>query len=104
MSFNPINSTYSFENAYHQQDQNGSFSKTVRVTATTNNPLTLTGSYANNAGFLIMNTSSISILTSNGTVYAGSNFYEAGQANAIFPIQLSYVSASATGDVTILYY
>ena len=104
MAFNPNNPTYTFQNAYHQQDANGSFSKTVRVTATTNNPLTLTGSYANNAGFLIMNTASLYLSASNGTQYVGMDFHEAGQNHQIFPIQLSYVSASAGGDITVLYY
>ena len=101
---NPINPTYSFQNAYHQQDANGSFSRTVRVTATLNNPLTLTGSFANNAGFLVMNTGSLVISASNGQGYAASNFHQPGQNHQIFPIQLSYVSASAGGDITILYY
>jgi hypothetical protein len=104
MPFNPLDPTYSFQNAYHQQDANGSFSKTVRVTATTNNPLTLTGSFANNAAFIIMNTGSVIITGSNGTGYIGADFHEGGQNHQIFPIQLSYVSASAGGDITILYY
>ena len=104
MPFNPLDPTYSFQNAYHQQDANGSFSKTVRVTATTNNPLTLTGSFANNAAFIIMNTGSVIFSGSNGTGYIGADFHEGGQNHAIFPIQLSYVSASAGGDITVLYY
>jgi hypothetical protein len=104
MPFNPLDPTYSFQNAYHQQDANGSFSKTVRVTATTNNPLTLTGSFANNAAFIIMNTGSVIFSASNGTGYIGADFHEGGQNHQMFPIQLSYVSASAGGDITVLYY
>ena len=104
MPFNPLDPTYSFQNAYHQQDANGSFSRTVRVTATTNNPLTLTGSFANNAAFIIMNTGSVIFSGSNGTGYIGMDFHEGGQNHQIFPIQLSYVSASAGGDLTVLYY
>jgi hypothetical protein len=104
MPFNPLDPTYSFQNAYHQQDANGSFSKTVRVTATTNNPLTLTGSFANNAAFIIMNTGSVIFSGSNGTGYIGADFHEASQNHQLFPIQLSYVSASGGGDITILYY
>jgi hypothetical protein len=104
MPFNPLDPTYSFQNAYHQQDANGSFSRTVRVTATLNNPLTLTGSFANNAGFLIMNTGSIILSASNGQGYIGADFHEAGQNHQIFPIQLSRVSASDGGDITVLYY
>jgi len=104
MPFNPLDPTYSFQNAYHQQDANGSFSRTVRVTATLNNPLTLTGSFANNAAFLIMNTGSVILSASNGTGYIGADFHEAGQNHQIFPIQLSFVSASAGGDITVLYY
>jgi len=100
MPFNPANPTYTFQNAYHTQDANGSFSRTVRVSATLNNPLTLTGSFANNAGFLVMNNASIAISASNGGNYIASNF----TTGNIYPIQLSYVSASATGDITVLYY
>lgn len=101
---NPVNPTYSYQNAYHQADQNGSFSRTIRVTATQNNPLTLTGSFANNAGFLIMNTGSVILSGSNGQGYIGADFHEGGQNHGIFPIQLSSVSASAGGDITVLYY
>jgi hypothetical protein len=80
------------------------YNRTVRVTATTNSPLTLTGSYANNAGFLIINTGSVWLTTSDGTQYVGSDFHEPSQNHQIFPIGLSYVSASAGGDVTVLYY
>jgi hypothetical protein len=101
---NPINPTYTFQNAYHSQVPAGTFSRTVRVTATQNNPLTLTGSFANNAAFIVMNTGSIVLLGSNGQGYVAMDFHEPGQNHVIFPIQLSYVSASAAGDVTVLYY
>ena len=104
MARNPVNPIYAYQNAYHQADQNGSFSKTVRVTATQNNPLTLTGSFANNAAFIVMNTGSLVISASNGQGYVAMDFHEPGQNHNIFPIQLSYVSASAAGDITILYY
>jgi hypothetical protein len=77
--------------------------RTVRVTATLNNPLTLTGSYANNSGFLVMNTGSIVLSSSNGTGYVAVDFHEAGQNHTIFPSALSYVSASVAGDITVLY-
>ena len=101
---NPVNPTYSYQNAYHTQAPLGTFTRTVRVTATTNNPLTLTGSFANNAAFLIMNTGSVILSGSNGTGYIGADFHEPAQNHSIFPIQLSYVSASAGGDITVLYY
>ena len=101
---NPENPIYSYQNAYHSQVPQGTFSRTVRVTATQNNPLTLTGSFANNAGFLVMNTGSVFISASNGQGYVASNFHIAGQNHTIYPIQLSYVSASAVGDITVLYY
>ena len=101
---NPINPIYTYQNAYHSQGQNGTFSRTVRVTATQNNPLTLTGSFANNAGFLVMNTGSVFISASNGQGYVAMDFHEPGQNHQIYPIQLSYVSASAAGDITVLYY
>ena len=101
---NPVNPTYSFQNAYHSQVQQGTFSRTIRVTATQNNPLTLTGSFANNAAFIIMNTGSVILSGSNGQGYIGADFHEGGQNYQTFPIQLSYVSASAGGDLTVLYY
>ena len=101
---NPVNPTYSFQNAYHSQVQQGTFSRTIRVTATQNNPLTLTGSFANNAAFIIMNTGSVILSGSNGQGYIGADFHEGGQNHMIFPIQLSSVSASAGGDITVLYY
>jgi hypothetical protein len=102
---NPVNPTYSFQNAYHSQGQNGvTFTRTIRVTATTNNPLTLTGSFANNAAFMVMNTGSVVLSGSNGQGYIAVDFHEPGQNHVIFPIQLSSVSASAAGDITVLYY
>lgn len=80
------------------------YNRAVRVTATTNNPLTLTGSYAGNAAFLIMNTGSVYLYSKEGTQYVGVDFHEPGQNHQIFPIELSYVSASAGGDVTVLYH
>lgn len=101
---NPVNPIYSYQNAYHSQVQQGTFSRTVRVTATQNNPLTLTGSFAGNAGFLVMNTGSVVISASNGQGYVAVDFHEPSQNHTIYPIQLSYVSASAAGDITVLYY
>jgi hypothetical protein len=101
---NPVNPIYSYQNAYHSQAPLGTFTRTVRVTATQNNPLTLTGSFANNAAFVVMNTGSIVLSGSNGQGYVAIDFHEPGQNHTIFPIQLSYVSASASGDITILYY
>lgn len=86
---------------YHQPG--GLYTRTVRVTASTNNPLTLTGSYAGNSAFLIMNTGSVYLWAKDGTAYGASNFHEPSQNHQIFPIELSYVSASGGGDITILY-
>jgi len=87
---------------YHQRSS-AQYVRTIRVTAAQNNPLTLTGSYANNAAFLVMNTGSLTISASNGQGYNAVDFHEPGQNHQIFPIALSYVSASGTGDITILY-
>lgn len=87
---------------YHQ-GRGAQYVRTIRVTATQNNPFTLTGSFANNAAFVVMNTGSIVISASNGQGYVASQFHEAGQNHQIFPIGLSYVSASNVGDITILY-
>ena len=100
---NPISGPYSVPvTAYHQVNA-AQYVRTVRVTATTNNPFTLTGSYANNAGFLVMNTGSLVISSSNGTGYVAMDFHEPNQNHQIFNIGLSYVSASAQGDMTVLY-
>ena len=86
---NPVNPIYSYQNAYHSQGQNGvTFTRTVRVTATQNNPLTLTGSFAGNAGFLVMNTGSVVLSGSNGQGYVAMDFHEPGQNHSIYPIQL----------------
>ena len=87
---------------YHQA-RGAQYVRTIRVTATQNNPFTLTGSFANNTGFLVMNTGSLVISSSNGQGYIAMDFHEPGQNHTIFPIALSYVSASNTGDITILY-
>jgi len=87
---------------YHQRTA-AQYVRTIRVTATQNNPFTLTGSFANNSGFLVMNTGSLAISASNGQGYVAMDFHEPGQNHQIFPIALSYVSASNTGDITILY-
>jgi hypothetical protein len=99
---NPISSYNVAVVAYHQPNA-ATYTRTVRVTATTNNPLTLTGSFANNVGFLIMNTGSVFLSASNGTQYVGMDFHEPSQNHQIFNIGLSYVSASAGGDITVLY-
>lgn len=101
---NPINPIYTYQNAYHSQGQNGTFSRTIRVTATTNNPLRLTGSFAGNAGFIVMNPEATVISASNGQGYTAADFSKANQDHLVYPIQLSYVSASAAGDVTVVYY
>jgi hypothetical protein len=100
---NPISGPYNVAVVAYHQPNVDAFTRTVRVTATTNNPLTLTGSYANNTGFLIMNTGSVILSASNGTGYIGADFHEAGQNHQVFNIGLSYVSASAGGDITVLY-
>jgi hypothetical protein len=113
MPANPVNPIYvnqdgtnvtGYNPIYHQQDANGSYSRAVRVTASSNSTFLLTGSYANNAAFLIMNTGSVILSASNGQGYIGADFHEGGQNHQIFPIQLSRVSASDGGDMTVLYY
>jgi hypothetical protein len=78
--------------------------RVVFVNANTNNPLTLTGSYANNSGFIVLQPGSIA-MQFNG--YSGSftsgQFHEMGAAHVIYPIQLAYVSASNTGSMLVLY-
>ena len=96
---NPVNPIYSYQNAYHTQGQNGTFSRTVRVTATLNNPLTLTGSFANNAAFMITREDSYAITASNAVPIQST--LNTGQ---IYPIQISYISCSNSGEINVLYY
>jgi hypothetical protein len=86
---------------YHQQG--ALYNKTVRVTGSLNNPLTLTGSYANNSGFIVFNTGSVFLTGFNGTAYVGADFHQTGVNHVIYPIGLSYVSCSAGGDISVLY-
>lgn len=99
----PISGPYNAPASRYHQGKAAQYVRTIRVTSTQNNPLTLTGSFANNAGFLVMNTGSLTISASNGQGYNAIDFHEPGQNHMIFPIALSYVSASAAGDITILY-
>jgi hypothetical protein len=100
---NPIQGSYTVPVVPYHQGNNAQFVRTIRVTGSLNNPLTLTGSYANNAAFMVMNTASVFISALNGTSYAGADFHTAGQNHQIYNIALSTVSASAAGDITILY-
>jgi hypothetical protein len=112
MPKNPVNPIYvtatgnvpGYSGIFHQSDANGSFSRSIRVSGSLNNPLTLTGSFASNAGFMVMNTASVFITASNGQGYIGVDFHMSGQNHQIYPIQLSRVSASDGGDITVLYY
>ena len=103
LNANPTQVTYRASSAYYSATPTATFTRIIKVNATTNNPFTLTGSYANNAGFLIMNTGSIVISSSNGTGFTDVDFHESSQNHPIFPIALSYVSASAQGEIAILY-
>jgi hypothetical protein len=103
MSANPIYGPYTVPSTTYHQDLSATYGRTIRVNSTTNNPLTLTGSYANNAGFIVINTSSLSIVSANGTTFSAGDFHVSGQIHPIYNISLSYVSASNGGDITILY-
>ncbi len=103
MPKNPVSGPYSAPASRYHQGRGAEYVRTIRVTATQNNPFTLTGSFANNTGFLVMNTGSLVISSSNGQGYVAMDFHEPGQNHTIFPIALSYVSASNAGDITILY-
>ena len=80
-----------------------SYTRTIRVTGSLNNPLTLTGSYANNSAFMVMNTARVFMTASNGTAFVGADWHTPGVNHTIYPIQLSYVSCSAGGDIVVLY-
>lgn len=99
----PTQAPYVASSGYYSAIPTATFTRVIKVNATTNNPFTLTGSYANNAGFLVMSTGSIVISSSNGTGFTAVDFHEPSQNHQIFPIALSYVSASAQGEMAILY-
>ena len=103
LNANPTQVTYRASSGYYSATPTATFTRVIKVNATTNNPFTLTGSYANNAGFLILNSGSIAISSSNGTGFTAVDFHESGQNHLVFPIALSYVSASAAGEIAILY-
>lgn len=78
--------------------------RVVFVNNNINNPLTLTGSFANNSGFIVLQPGSVA-LTFNGysSSFTSGQFHEMGSSHVIYPIQLTYVSASNTGSVLVLY-
>jgi hypothetical protein len=80
------------------------YNKVIRVTASTNNPLTLTGSFANNVGFIVMATGSGYLYTKDGTSYISGDFHSPGTNHVIYPIELSYVSCSNAADISVLYH
>ena len=103
MSSNPITGPYSYV-AKPFNSGPAQYTRTIQVSGSMNNPLTLTGSYANNSGFIVIQPGSVALkfVGSNQTFTSG-QFHEAGAAHTIYPIALSYVSASLTGSVLILY-
>ena len=102
---NPINPTYTFQNAYHSTMPTAPYGRVVQVSGSINNPLTLTGSYANNAGFIIVQPGSVALQFPGSTAqtFTSGQFHEMGGAHVIYPISLTYVSASNTGSVLVLY-
>lgn len=101
---NPIQPTYTFQNAYHDASRQATYSRVVQVSGSLNNPLTLTGSFANNAGFIITQPGSVLLRFAGDAVpFFSGQFHEIGAAHVIYPIGLSYVSASNTGSILVLY-
>lgn len=98
----PVQPPYNYPATTYHQDS-PTFMRTVRVTGSLNNPLTLTGSYANNAAFMVMNTASIIIDLQGGARYVAMDFHTAGVNHQLYPVPLSYVSASGTGDMLVFY-
>jgi hypothetical protein len=83
---------------------NGGAARVVYVTANTNNPLTLTGSFANSNGFIVISPTSVSMQFSGASGSFGSGqFYVATSPYAIYPLPLTYVSCSGTGAILVLY-
>jgi hypothetical protein len=100
---NPITGPYaSPAKTYHSSP--AQYSRVIQVSGSINNPLTLTGSYANNVGFIIIQPGSVAMkfAGSNQTFNSG-QFHEVGAAHTIYPISLTYVSASNTGSILVLY-
>jgi hypothetical protein len=104
MPANPIPGPYTLPTTYtYHQDKPAEYSRIVNVTGSLNNPLTLTGSYANNAGFMVMNTASVFITGSDGSRFVGADFHTANNNHTIYPIAINYVSCSAGGQMVVLY-
>ena len=102
---NPIFGPYSPTPArYGEPVLTAKYSRTIQVSGSINNPLTLTGSYANNAGFIITQPGSVAMrFVGSSQTFTSGQFHEPGAAHTIYPIALSYVSASNTGSILILY-
>jgi hypothetical protein len=104
MAANPISGPYILPTTFtYHQDKPSIYSRMVSVTGSVNNPLTLTGSYANNAGFMIMNTASVVLSDSDGTRFSESGFHTSNNNHTIYPIAITYVSCSAGGHTIVLY-
>lgn len=106
MSANPISGPYTGVPAttYNQPATTAAYGRVVQVSGSLNNPLTLTGSYANNAGFIILQPGSVALqFPGSAQTFTSGQFHEMGAAHVIYPIELTYVSASNTGSVLVLY-
>lgn len=103
MSATPITGPYTYV-AKSFNSGPAQYTRTVQVSGSINNPLTLTGSYANNSGFIIIQPGSVALkFVGSPQTFTSGQFHEVGAAHVIYPIALSYVSASNTGSVLILY-
>jgi hypothetical protein len=81
------------------------YSRVVHVTGSLNNPLTLTGSYEGNTGFIILQPGSVALTFAGSTAgtFTSGQFHEIGGAHTIYELPLLYVSASNTGSLLVLY-
>lgn len=105
MPTNPISGPYTAPAAsYSSVRSNSAYSRVVHVSGSLNNPFTATGSNANPAGFIVLAQGSV-FLQFNGSpiTYPSGQFHEIAASHVIYDLPITYISASNTGSVLVLY-
>jgi hypothetical protein len=105
MPSNPISGPYSAPAAsYSSAISNSKYSRVVHVSGSLNNPFTATGSNANPAGIIVLAQGSVFLQFKGSSVtYPSGQFYEVGASHVIYDLPITYISASNTGSVLVLY-
>ena len=105
MPSNPTSGPYSAPAAsYSSTLSNSKYSRVVHVSGSLNNPFTATGSNANPAGFIVLERGDVSLQLKDSPVsYTAAQFHEVGTSHVIYDLPITYISASNTGSVLVLY-